>query len=93
MAHLNISAEISILGVLPKDIPIIDPQTISPGTLVLCLYVHLEKNEEFKCVGVATAAAANSNEEFIINQAREKTRVMWNGNLRRRLKLKRMPWD
>ena len=61
VAHLNISAEISIPGVLPKNIPVIDPQTISPGTVVLCLYVHLDKNEEFKCVGVATAEAANSN--------------------------------
>ena len=72
IAHLNIT-EISIPGVLPKDTKKIDSETILSGTVLPCIYACTKENEEFKCVGVATAVAANSNEEFIIiSQARAK---------------------
>ena|ERR1035437_60734 len=69
IAHLNIFV-ITTPGVLPKGTKKEEAKTILPGTVLPCIYARLDKDEEFKCVGVATAEAANSKEEFIIiNQA------------------------
>jgi len=88
IAHLNIK-EISIPGVLPKDTKKIAAKTIPPGTVLPCIYARIEENEELKFVGVATAKAANSNEEFIIiSQARGKNKNDVERQLKEKLQAK-----